>query len=127
MGQTMTTLTEQESGWINDVATRLRLIQADTAQLEPEQRCEFLQEEVERAFKDVLPANRQRLLEALLVRFPVAGKTVGTFFDAPTAPLVATSVAESPEKTLERLLAALPRLADDQRAALVQKLSESFW
>jgi hypothetical protein len=121
----MTALTEQESGWINEVATRLRLIQTDTAQLESEKRCEFLQEEVERVFKEVPPANRQRLLEALLVRFPVAGKVLGTFSDEPAVPAVPPPVMESPEKTLERLLAALPKLSEDQRAGLTQKLIES--
>ncbi len=120
----MTALTEQESGWINEVATRLRLIQTDTAQLESGKRCEFLQEEVERVFKEVPPASRQRLLEALLVRFPVAGKVLGTLSDEPAA-AVPAPVMESPEKTLERLLAALPKLSEDQRARLTEKLIES--
>ena len=123
----MTALTEQEGGWINEVATRLRLIQADTAQLEAGKRCEYLQEEVERSFKGVSTANRKRLLEALLVRFPVAGKILSATPVAPMPPPVASSspVTESPEETLDRLLAALPKLPEEKREGFSRKLVES--
>ena len=123
----MLALSEQENGWINEVAARLRLIQTDTAQLSSEKRSEFLQEEVERSFKDVPPSNRQRLLGVLLARFPVAGKVVG-LAPAPSAPVpatVAAPVAESPAQTLERLLAALPKLTEAQRAAVSTKLASA--
>lgn len=118
----MTALTEQESGWINEVATRLRLIQADTSQLESVKRSEYLQEEVERSFKDVSPANRHRLLEALLVRFPVAGQVLGATHSVPAAAPVAPAPVETPEATLNRLLAALPELSKEARANLAKKL-----
>ena len=128
----MTTLTAQESGWIHDVAGRLRLIQADTAQVEPGKRAEFLQEEVERSLKSVPPANRKRFIEALLARFPVAGKVVSSFSPAPAlAPTpvpTPVAVAESPMETLERFLASVPKLSDEQRGDLVQRMlgSELF-
>jgi len=129
MSQSNTTLTDQEGSWIHDVAARLRLIQADTAQLAPEKRSEFLQEEVERNLKNVPPANRKRFIEALHARFPVAGKVV-TSFPAPPAPTPApppapVAVAESPEKTLERLLAAIPQLSEEKRGDLARRLFES--
>jgi hypothetical protein len=123
----MTALTEQEGGWINEVATRLRLIQTDTSQLESAKRCEYLAEEVERSFNGVSTANRKRLLEALLVRFPVAGKVLGTLPAAPaSAPVAPPSPAtELPEETLERLLAALPKLPEEKRAGFARKFVES--
>lgn len=127
MSQPNTTLTGQEGSWIHDVAGRLRLIQADTAQVEPGKRAEFLQEEIERSLKNVPPANRKRLLEALLARFPVAGKVVSAFAPAPAAPVpaplpVPTPVVESPGETLERFLAAVPKLPEAERGELVQRL-----
>lgn len=126
MSQSNTTLTGQEGSWIHDVAARLRLIQADTAQVEPSKRAEFLQEEVERSLKHVPPANRKRFIEALLARFPVAGRVVSAFapvIAAPPVPVaVPVPVAESPAETLERFLAVVPKLSEEQRGELVQRL-----
>lgn len=121
----MTALTEQETGWINEVTGRLRLIQTDTAQLDVAKRSEFLQEEVERSFKNVAPANRQRLLEALLARFPVAGKTTG-----PVPPAVASAPASappslSPAALLDKFLAAVPTLPENERSQLTKRLLAS--
>lgn len=119
----MTALTEQETGWINEVAGRLRLIQVDTATLDADKRNEFLQEEVTRTFKDVAPANRKRLLEALLTRFPIAGNIISqsAFAAPPTSP----PPPLSPTGMLDKLLAALPALAEPTRAELTKKLMES--
>ncbi len=125
MSQANTTLTGPEGSWIHDVAARLRLIQADTAQEEPGKRAEFLQEEIERSLKHVPPASRKRLIEALLTRFPVAGKVVNSFAPAPPAPApvpVAVPVEESPAETLERFLAAVTKLPEAPRGELVQRL-----
>jgi len=124
----MTTLSGQESSWIHEVAGRLRLIQADTAQVEPAKRAEFLQEEVERSLKTVPPANRKRFVEALLARFPVAGRVVSGFSPVPAAepepaPVAApVPVAESPLETLERFLAEVSNLSEEQRGEPVQRL-----
>lgn len=122
----MTALSEQEHDWINAVANRLRLIQSDTAKLDHAKRAEFLQEEVQRSFKDVPAANQQRLLEALLVRFPVGGQVAGVAAAAPvpvTAP--PQPEVESPEASLARLVAAAPALSPEQRAAFIRKLIEA--
>jgi len=119
----MTALTELETGWINEVAGRLRLIQADTASLDAGKRNEFLQEEVNRTFKAVPPANRKRLLEALLSRFPIAGNIASqSASSAATAPV---PVSLSPAEMLDKLLAAWPALAEPARAELTKKLLES--
>lgn len=120
----MTALTEQETGWINDVAGRLRLIQTDTAQLDAAKRSELLQEQVDRSFKDVAPASRSRLLEALLARFPVAGNVAHPVSSAlsPAAPVPAV-VPLSPAALLDKLLAALPALPEDERGELAKKIA----
>jgi hypothetical protein len=125
MSQTMTTLSGQESTWVHEVAGRLRVIQSDTAQVEPARRAEFLQEEVERSLKDVPPANRKRFIGALLERFPVAGKVVSSLSPAtsvPTAPAPAPVVAETPEETLERFLTSVSKLPAGERSELIQRL-----
>jgi hypothetical protein len=116
----MTALTEQETGWINEVTGRLRLIQADTAQLDAAKRSEFLQEEVERSFKNVAPANRQRLLAALLARFPVAGKTSVVVSSAPSSAPAPAPL--SPAALLDKFLAAVPTLPENERAELSKKI-----
>lgn len=119
----MTALTEQETGWINEVAGRLRLIQVDTMQLDAAKRSEFLQEEVERSFKEVAPANRHRLLEALLARFPVAGLSAQPALPAlPSAP-APTAAPLTPATLLDKLLEALPTLPENERAELTKKLA----
>lgn len=119
----MTALTEQETGWINEVAGRLRLIQADTAQLDAAKRSEFIQEQVDRSFKDVAPANRSRLLEALLARFPVAGNIAHPVSPAmsPAAPVPAAPLA--PAALLDKFLAALPALPEAERGELAKKIA----
>ena len=123
----VTVLTEQESNWVSELASRLRLIQADAVTSTPEKRREFLQEEVARNFKPVAPANRKRFLEALLARFPVAGQIVN-FSPAATAPAPAPTAAPAPEsvdQTLERFLGAASNLSEDKRAEYAKRLSDA--
>src|SRR5690349_17252127 len=84
----MALLTEQESDWVNALAGRLRLIQADAAGKPAEDRRGFLQEEIARNLKSVPPANQKRFLDALLTRFPVRGQvpTLGGSVVPPPAP-----------------------------------------
>ena len=119
----MTTLTGQESTWVHEVAGRLRVIQSDTAQVEPARRAEFLQEEVERSLKNVPPANRKRFIGALLERFPVAGKVVSSLSPVTVPPVSpAPVVAETPEQTLERFLTSVSALPAGERGELIQRL-----
>ncbi|HEX4263455.1 MAG TPA: hypothetical protein VH597_03875 [Verrucomicrobiae bacterium] len=120
-----TALTEQESSWVNEVAHRLRLIQADADSLGPEKRREYLQEEIARSLKNVPPARRKGHLEWLLERFPVAGRIVTS-----AAPIAAPApapkpVAETPGQILDRFLAAAPGLPEDHRKAFSKKLADA--
>ncbi len=127
MNSNSATLTEDESIWINEVAGRLRLIQADTAEAAPEKRREFLQEEIARNLKSIPAANRKRYLEALLWRFPVAGELAR----ASTAPAVAapapppTPKLESPEETIERFFDIVTKLSEPKRAELSKRLADA--
>ncbi|MBE0542003.1 MAG: hypothetical protein IH623_11495 [Verrucomicrobia bacterium] len=124
MNHSNTTLTDQDHRWLNEVAGRLRLIQADTSQVGAGERGEFLQEEIERSLKSVPSANRKPYLEALLARFPVAGMVVRSVSAAPTA-TVPVRIAESPEETLERFLKSVAELSEPQRAAAIRRLVEA--
>jgi hypothetical protein len=118
-------LTAEESGCVTEVAGRLRLIQADAANGTPEQRREYLNEEIARSFKGVAPAQRKRYLEALHARFPVAGQMVRTSAPAP-APLPTPAPApETFEQLLERFLKAAKELPDAKRAEVAKRLGEA--
>lgn len=127
MSHAKITLTDLECSWISELAARLRLIQSDTAQADAGQRGGYLQEELERSLKNVLPANRKRFIEALLARFPVAGKVALALAPVPALPVVAVpaAAAETPVETLERLLAIIPQLSEEKRDELARRLFNS--
>lgn len=124
MGPTDIVLTEDESAWIAKVAGRLRLIQADAAASPAAERREYLREELARHVKSLLPANRQRILQALLNRFPVGGQVPLAAAADPAPATPAEPVAESPEQQLERLVAAAQMLSPEQGAELARRLQE---
>jgi hypothetical protein len=108
-------LSDQESSWIGDLASRLRLVQADTATSLPEKRREFLSEEIARGLRDVPPANRKRFIEALLARFPVAGQNLKVAAPPPVS--MPLTPAEPPPETFEQLLNRFIKAADELPAA----------
>ncbi len=117
----MTALTDQETSWIAEVAGRLRLIQADGSAVTPQQRREYLVEEINRSLKPVRPADRKRFLEALVARFPVGGEAIA---------LVAAPAAPSPppppetfEDILHRLLETAPGISEARRNEAIRRLS----
>lgn len=114
----MTALTEQEIGWINEVAGRLRLIQADATATTPENRHEYLREEVARNLKAVSPSNRKRMLEALLTRFPVATRT-------PEAASAPASKAETPEALAAQFVAMALAASVEKREEIKKLLKEA--
>jgi len=122
----MTALTDQEGLWIDELAGRLRLIQADAATAAPAQRREFLNETLARSLQGVPSADRQRFLEALLARFPVAGQVVqGAPSPAPAPAPAPPPPSETFEQLLERLLRAASELPAEQRAETVQRLAQA--
>ena len=124
MSQFTTTLTDDELEKVNQCAGRLRLIQSDSATLSPERRREYLNDEISQSFKDVSPANRKRLLEALLARFPAGGRMPTD--TAPVAPAVtAPQTPETPQALLERFLKLSAELPQQQKDAFAKRLAEA--
>lgn len=121
MSQFTTTLTDDELDKVNQCASRLRLIQNDSATLSPERRREYLHDAISQSFKDVSPANRKRLLEALLARFPSGGRMQTD--SAPVAPAAATP--ETPQALLERFLELAAQMPPQEKAAYARSLSEA--
>lgn len=124
-GSAVTVLNEQESLWVNDVARRLRLVQAELSASSPAQRRELLQEEVARHLAAVAPALRQRCVEALLERFPVRGQAAGSLPEPSPPPPPPKPL--STEELLEQFLAQVQLLPEERRAALTRRLAEAGW
>jgi hypothetical protein len=121
MSEFTTTLTDDELDKVNQCAGRLRLIQSDSATLAPERRREYLHDAISQSFKDASPANRKRLLEALMARFPAGGR-----MPTPSAaPVPAAAPPETPEALLERFLKLSAELPQPQKAAFAKRLSEA--
>jgi hypothetical protein len=121
MSQFTTTLTDDELDKVNQCAGRLRLIQSDSATLSPERRREYLQDEISQSFKDASPANRKRLLEALMARFPSGGRMPSVT----AAPVAVAATPETPQELLERFIKLSAELPQPEKAALAKKLSDA--
>jgi hypothetical protein len=117
-------LTKQESTWIDEVAGRLRLIQADAAVAGPQQRREFLNEELARSFKKAAPTDRRRYLEALFTRFPVGGQLLNKAVPA-KVPTPTPLAAETFDQLLECLIKAAAELDEKKRVQTAKRLSEA--
>ena len=125
MSQTNTVLSEDERGLVNDCASRLRVIQGDTAAIDAEKRCEYLNEEINRSFKGLTPGRRKPCLEGLLARFPVAGQLANGQAAPPVPTVPVAPVADSPAKLLERLVALAGELSEEQRVEFARRLSDA--
>ncbi|MGH7940356.1 MAG: hypothetical protein ACREFR_04725 [Limisphaerales bacterium] len=121
MSQFTTTLTDDELDRVNQCASRLRLIQSDSATLSPERRREYLHDEISQSFKGASPANRKRLLGALLARFHLGGRAPAD--TVPAAPAAIPS--ETPQALLERFLKLSAELSHQEKAAFAKRLYEA--
>jgi hypothetical protein len=129
MNEPSSVLTEEEYAVVAGCARHLRLVQADAATAPPEARRELLREEVAQQLKGFPPGDRTRLLQALLVRFPVAGQVAGA---APTASIAASPPVpaappepESPGELLQRFIAAAKQLPADKRGEWAGQLAQA--
>jgi hypothetical protein len=109
-----------ESLWANELAARLRVLQANFADDDPATRQGYLVEEIERGLKGCVAEKRRRLLDTLAARFP-------SWQDA--APVKVTTaappVADSPESLLNQLLDVIPSLTPAQHADMMDKLKSA--
>ncbi len=122
-----TSLTDAESTWVNEVALRLRAVQAEAEAASPERRRECLREEFGQSFAKVPPEDRKRLLEALLAHFPSDGNSpqpLATVHTATPSPVVPEPTAKSPDELVAALLTSANELTEEQRNALARKLAE---
>lgn len=112
-------LTEDEL-WAVNLASRLKLIQANFAGDSAEARREYITEEIERALNDVSPGRRETRLQALSRRFPSwQPETL-----AP-APAPAPGTPETPEALLERFIQSSVTLSREAKSEFVDKLENA--
>ncbi len=122
MNRAATMLTDEEKLLVDQCAMQLRMIQADAVTLPASKREEYLAEAISRTFKDCTPADRERLLQGLLERFPVAGRIMQN-----GVPRVAEAVVprDTPETMLEKLIQSLGAIPVDQRAVMAKRLADA--
>jgi hypothetical protein len=113
---TLSHLTE-EALWAGNLASRLRLVQANFADDSAATRHDYLHEEIERAIKDITPSKRRAHLEALRDRFPSWQGSQPS-----TAQLPIPAPVETPEDILSRLLDVSTTLSPEAKAAFSRKL-----
>ncbi len=120
------TLSDQEGAWVQQLANRLRLVQVDAGAATPQQRREFLNEEIAHHLKGVSPARRKPLLETLLERFPVSGQIPRPVASVPSPPPAAVpAIPETFEALLERFLKAARELPEAKRQGTTKTLAEA--
>src|SRR5271157_3961379 len=76
MNGAATKLSEPEKLLVEQCAMQLKVIQSDAAALAAPNRQEYLADAINRALKECNQADRERLLQGLLEKFPVAGRLV---------------------------------------------------
>jgi len=111
---------DEEWNSISELCSRLKTLQADTADLAPDKRRDFLREEISRSLQGTSPANRKPFLQAVLARFPVAGQ-IPASGSPPPAPAPAS---ESFADVQERFLNAVAKLPAEKRAEVIRTLEK---
>jgi len=110
--------TPEEHAWASKAAMRLRFVQADFADRPAEERRSFLDEEVQRALKDIVPEKRSRYAQALAEHFPTGFITAAKSVDA-------TPSENSPEALVEALVKIAPKLPKSLLADFGLQLQEA--
>jgi hypothetical protein len=113
---------------ILETANRLRLIQVDFADESEQTRTAYLREEIEKALKTVLPAERNEFLGRLLERFPAGSfvtQTISKEVDVQSAPVVDESQFKNVDFLVGSLLEIAPALSDDQKDYIDQSLRQA--
>ena len=108
-------------------ATRLRQIQADSADEDPDSRQGYLSDEVERAVAELVPNQRQLFLDALKEHFPTwdANMTLHDQSASSSATLSPTDLREWQDVNfvLERLIELSGTLPPDKKKRLIRQLA----
>jgi hypothetical protein len=110
--------TPEEHAWASKSAMRLRFVQADFADRPAEERRSFLEDEVQRALKDIAPDKRPRYAQALAEHFP-------TGFINNASSVDATPSENSPEALIDALVKIAPKLPKSLLADFGLRLQEA--
>ena len=110
--------TPEEHAWASKSAMKLRFVQADFADRPAEERRSFLEDEVQRALKDIAPDRRPRYAQALAEHFP-------TGFINNAQAVDATLTENSPEALIEALVKIAPKLPKSLLADFGLRLQEA--
>ncbi|MHC4323384.1 MAG: hypothetical protein ACYSUX_03830 [Planctomycetota bacterium] len=111
-----------------ETANRLRLIQVDFADQSEQTRTAYLCEEIEKALKSVLPAERNDFLGRLLERFPTDSfitQMVSKEIEVEIAPKVDESELKNVDFLVRNLLEIAPELSEDQKDFVDKSLREA--
>ena len=113
---------------ILETANRLRLIQVDFADEDEQTRTAYLREEIEKALKTVLPAERNEFLGRLLERFPAGSfvtQAISKEVNVESAPAVDESQFKNVDFLVGSLLEIAPTLSEDQKDSIDQSLRQA--
>ena len=106
----MSKFTQDEIKWATQTAAQLRFLQADCMDVDPDERENYLQDEIRRSLRDVVREKQPRYLEALSEQFPT-GEGGGQDRPLPTGGATAPSPAElTPEELLAQMVKIAPLL-----------------
>jgi len=114
----MINATPEEHAWASKTALRLRFVQADFADRPEDERRGFLDEEIGRALKGIVPEKRPRYLQTLAEHFPAGTFSQPKAVDAPPSD-------NSPEALVEALVRIAPQLPKSLLAEFGLRLQEA--
>ncbi len=113
---------------VSQTANRLRLIQVDFANESEQTRRDYLNEEIKRVLKTIMPEQRKLFLEQLEEKFPT-GHLETTPTDEQPQPQGRSEIEaedlKDPELVISRLLELAPTLSDEQKVLVAKRLQEA--
>ena len=115
-----------EISWAARVGARLQMLQASFADDDSTARTGYVEEELDRALREVPATRRGAYLEALAERFPSwESKAHAPAAQAPSAGAPRDAAADTPEELVSRLAALAPTLSNDARWTLSYQLQQA--
>lgn len=120
----MKTFPVAEATWSGRVAARLRVVQTTCAEDDADLRLDLLKEEIQRALREVAPAQQAGCLEALSEAFPDFAASSAVPAPAPEAADAAIDFPTlPPEVLMADLIDAAPTLSPEERADYGRRLA----
>jgi hypothetical protein len=117
----MKAVSSEEALWADNMAARLRLLQASFADEDPASRQRFVAEELERVLRGVPDSRKKACLESLAERFPSWQAAVPAVVPGPEE----AEGAETPEMLVIKLVSATAGLPETARQKIAQHLKEA--